>query len=380
MTRDDRAAEDAPENPVVDDEHPAGVPGAARATDGGTDPTAGATEEVIDPTANEPDLDRGIIEAWAAKMITNPERAYRATFYVATVFFLVTTLFPFYWLFVLAVTPRNALSTAGVLTPGGTPRVEVGLPLIDATLAIPVGIGPINPGAFIEIFTTLPFHRYVFNSFLIATVATVAVLLVGSLAGYVFGRLDFRGRNPLLLLVLVTSFFPPAAFFIPLNRLFNTNVDVLRPLISAGSLYNTPYAIFIPLSAIFLPLSIFILMTFYSQIPDGLEDASRVEGTTRLGALFRVIVPLSAPGVATAGVLTFISVYNEYFFSSLMTDGRPQNWAPMLEGILRFQGEFEVLYNLMAAASIVAVLPVAILVVVAQEKIVSGLTTGAVKE
>ncbi|MDB2225230.1 sugar ABC transporter permease [Halorubrum ezzemoulense] len=328
------------------------------ATDGGTaaepDPTADIAEQA---RTEEPDLDRGLIEAWAARMISNPDLAYRATFYVATIFFLVTTLFPFYWLFVLAVTPRNNLSEVGVFLPAG-----------------------FNPAAFLEIFTTLPFHRYVFNSFLIATIATVAVLFVGSLAGYVFGRLDFRGRNPLLLLVLVTSFFPPAAFFIPLNRLFNTNVDVLRPLLSSGSLYNTPYAIFIPLSAIFLPLSIFILMTFYSQIPDGLEDAARVEGTTRIGALFRVIVPLSAPGVATAGVLTFISVYNEYFFSSLMTDGRPGSWAPMLEGILRFQGEFEVLYNLMAAASIVAVLPVAILVVVAQEKIVSGLTTGAVKE
>jgi multiple sugar transport system permease protein len=326
-----------------------------------TDPATGDDDPTVEMAnqadREEPDLDRGPIEAWAAKMISNPQRAYRMAFYVATFFFLVTTLFPFYWLLVVALTPRNNLSEVGVFLPAG-----------------------FNPGAFIEIFTTLPFHRYVFNSFLIATIATVAVLLVGSLAGYVFGRLRFRGRRPMLLLVLVTSFFPPAAFFIPLNRLFNTNVDVLRPLLSAGSLYNTPYAIFIPLSAIFLPLSIFILMTFYSQIPDGLEDAARVEGTTRLGALFRVIVPLSAPGVATAGVLTFISVYNEYFFSSLMTDGRPGSWAPMLEGILRFQGEFEVLYNLMAAASIVAVLPVAILVVVAQEKIVSGLTSGAVKE
>jgi len=307
--------------------------------------------------AEEPDLDRGIVEAWAARMISNPDRAYKASFYVATGFFLVTTLFPFFWLFMVAVTPRGDLRDVGVLTPGG-----------------------FNPGAFIDIFTTLPFHRYMFNSFLIATVATVIVLFVASLAGYVFGRLRFRGKNALLLSVLVTSFFPPAAFFVPLNRLFNTNVNALRPILSAGSLYNTPYAIFIPLSAIYLPLSIFILMTFYSQIPEGLEDAARVEGTTSLGALFRVIVPLSAPGVATAGVLTFITVYNEYFFSSLMTDGRPKNWAPMLEGVLRFQGEFEVLFNLMAAASIVAVLPVAILVIVAQEKIVSGLTAGAVKE
>ena len=308
-------------------------------------------------TVDEPELDRGIVEGWAARMISNPERAYRAAFYVATVFFLVTTLFPFYWLFMVAITPRGSLRDVGVFTPGG-----------------------VNLAAFIDIFQRIPFHRYMFNSFLIATVATVTVLVVASLAGYVFGRLRFRGRNLLLLGVLVTSFFPPAAFFIPLNRLFNANVDVLRPILSAGSLYNTPFAIFIPLSAIYLPLSIFILMTFYSQIPDGLEDAARVEGTTRIGALFRVIVPLSAPGVATAGVLTFITVYNEYFFSSLMTDGRPGNWAPMLEGVLRYQGQFEVLFNLMAASSIVAVLPVAILVVVAQEKIVSGLTAGGLKE
>ena len=305
----------------------------------------------------EPELDRGPIEAWAANMISNPDRAYRAMFYVATVFFLVTTLFPFYWLLMVALTPRRNLGDVGVFTPGG-----------------------FDPTSFIEIFTTLPFHRYIFNSFLIATVATVVVLFVASLAGYVFGRLRFRGKNALLLLVLVTSFFPPAAFFVPLNRLFNTNVSVLEPIMSDGSLYNTPYAVFIPLSAIFLPLSIFILMTFYSQIPDGLEDAARVEGTTRVGALFRVIVPLSAPGVATAGVLTFITVYNEYFFSSLMTDGRPENWAPMLEGLLAFRGQYAVDFHLMAAASIVAVLPVAILVIVAQEKIVSGLTAGAVKE
>ena len=305
----------------------------------------------------EPELDRGVVEAWAAKMISNPDRAYKSAFYIVTVFFLVTTLFPFYWLLMVALTPSDSIGDVGVLTPGG-----------------------FNPNAFIEIFQVLPFHRYMFNSFLIAVVSTVVVLFVASLAGYVFGRLQFRGKTPLLLAVLVTSFFPPAAFFIPLNRLFNQNFDVLRPLLSDGSLFNTPFAIIIPVSALYLPLSIFILMTFYSQIPEGLEDAARVEGTTRIGALFRVIVPLSAPGVATAGVLTFISVYNEYFFSSLMTDGRPGSWAPMLEGILRFQGEFEVLYNLMAAASIVAVLPVAILVVVAQEKIVSGLTTGAVKE
>ncbi|MGA9402136.1 MAG: carbohydrate ABC transporter permease, partial [Haladaptatus sp.] len=85
-------------------------------------------------------------------------------------------------------------------------------------------------------------------------------------------------------------------------------------------------------------------------------------------------------GVATAGVLTFINVYNEFFFSYLMTDGQAKHWAPLLWGILGYQGQYASFYNLMAAASIVGILPIAILVVIAQEKIVSGLTSGALKE
>jgi multiple sugar transport system permease protein len=304
----------------------------------------------------EQERDRGPLERWVGDSISDPGRAYKPMFWLVTIFFLFTTLFPFYWLLMVALTPEGQLQDVW-LTPNG-----------------------FNPGVFIEVFEILPFHRYMFNSFVIATVATVIVLLVASLAGYVFGRLSFPGKGPLMLLVLLVSFFPPAAFFIPLNDLFNTQISILEPVLSDGSIYNTPYALIIPLSAIFMPLAIFILTTFYSQIPDGLEDAARVEGTTRLGALFRVIIPLSAPGVATAGVLTFIGVYNEFFFSFLMTDGQPQNWAPILDGILGYQGQYQTLYNAMAAASIIGVLPMAILVVVAQEKIVSGLTAGGLKE
>ncbi|WP_049924935.1 carbohydrate ABC transporter permease [Halopiger goleimassiliensis] len=306
--------------------------------------------------SEEAELDRGPFQRWVADSIENPQKVYRAMFYVAAIFFLVTTLFPFYWLLMVALTPEGQLQDI-LFTPNG-----------------------FNPGAFVEVFQTIPFHWYVFNSFVIATASTVVVLIVGSLAGYAFGRLEFPGKVPLLLLVLIISFFPPAAFFIPLNDLFNTQFLALEPITGDGTLYNTPGAMVLPLSAIFMPLAIFILTTFYSQIPDGLEDAARVEGTTRLGALFRVIIPLSAPGVATAGVLTFIAVYNEFFFSFLMTDGQPENWAPLLEGVLAYQGQYEVMYHLMAAASIIGVIPVAILVVVAQEKIVSGLTAGALKE
>ena len=302
----------------------------------------------------------GPYQRWVASAIQNPRKVYRALFVVVTIFFLFTTLFPFYWLLVLALTPADRLANVGLLPNG------------------------FNPEAFLTVFQTVPFHWYMVNSFVLGLLTTAIVLVLASLAGYVFGRLEFPGRTPLMLLVLAISYFPPAAFLLPLFRLFTGNVTVLTlpgvGQIQSPLLFNTPGALVLPYSALFMPLSIFILATFYQQIPDGLEKAARVEGTTRLGALFRVIMPLSAPGVATAGVLTFISVYNEFFFAFLLTDGQARNWAPIVWGILGFQGQYADLYNLMAAASIVGVLPVAILVVLAQERIVSGLTAGALKE
>ncbi|WP_101296101.1 carbohydrate ABC transporter permease [Halegenticoccus soli] len=296
----------------------------------------------------------GPFTRWVRNAIDNPGKVHRAMFYVALVFFLFTTLFPIYWLVVLALTPNNLIVDMGVVPHG------------------------FNLSVFAELWELVPLHLYMFNSFVIATVTTVYVLLVSSLSGYAFGRLEFRGKGGLLLLLLIISFFPPAAFLLPLFKLFTGNVVVFG--LHSPNLFNSMGAIIIPFSGLFLPLSVFILTTFYSQIPDGLEDAARVEGTTRFGALFRVIMPLSAPGLSTAGILTFIAVYNEFFFSFLLSTGDPENGAPLVWGILAFQGQYASMYNYMAAASLIGILPIALLVVVAQEKIVSGLTAGAIKE
>lgn len=294
------------------------------------------------------------VNRWAERWVRNPQLAYQAMLYTAGIVFTLTMLFPFYWLFVLALTPGELLHTVGLVPEG------------------------FNLAVFLEIFQRLPFHRYVFNSFFLASTTTIIVLVLASIAGYVFGRLDFPGRRPLMLFVLAISYFPPAAFLLPLFELFTGNVEFFG--VSSPVLFNTPGAMILPFSALFLPLAIFILTVFYAQIPDGLEDAARIEGTTRLGALYRIIIPLSAPGVATAGILTFIAVYNEFFFGFIMNDGQAENWAPLVWGILGYQGQYTEFYNLMAAASIVGVLPVVILVIIAQEQIVSGLTTGGLKE
>jgi multiple sugar transport system permease protein len=291
---------------------------------------------------------------WVDYSIKNPGVVYRVLFYVGIAYFLVVAAFPVYWLFVVAITPPSELANVGFVP------------------------AELNPTVFLEVFETIPFHLYMFNSFVIAACTTLVVIVVGSLAGYAFGRMEFPWRRTLMLLLLTVSYFPQVAFLLPLYKLFTGRIEVFG--ISPPVLVNTPFALVIPLSAFFLPFATYLLATFYSQIPDGLEDAARVEGTTRIGALYRVILPLSAPGVVTAGVITFIFTYNEFFFSYIMTDGQPDHWSPMLWGILSYQTQYATLFHLMAASSLVAIVPVVVLVFTAQKRIISGLTAGALKE
>lgn len=296
---------------------------------------------------------RGRLSRAVEYAIFNPDDVYELMLYAGVISFLIITLFPFYWLLVLALTPRGQIYQVSLLPNG------------------------FNPEAFLAVFEQFPFHLYVVNSIVIALTTVVIVITLASFAGYAFGRLDFPFKRPLLFLVLLLSYFPPVAYIIPLFRLLTGAVSVFG--ISTPDLYNTPWAMAFPFTTLTLPISIFILTTFFSQIPDGLEDAARVEGNTRLGALFDVILPLSKPGIVTASIIVFISVYREFFFSFLMTNGQPENWAVLVYGILNFQQQHANLYNLMAAASLIGVFPIVLLVLIAQRHIISGLTQGAVR-
>ncbi|MFC7071239.1 carbohydrate ABC transporter permease [Halobaculum lipolyticum] len=292
--------------------------------------------------------DDGRIARAVDNAIRHPRAAYRLLLAVAVGFFLVFAGFPLYWLLVVAVTPTG---TAPALVPEAVTHTNF--------LAV-VGSG---------------FLRYVFNSLVIASTTTVVVVCVASLAGYAFGRLEFRGKRWLLIATLCVAYFPPVAFVIPLFRLLSgaLSVSVFGITASSPDLFNTPAGPGIPLSGLTMPLAIFVLTTFFERIPDTLEDAARVEGTTRLGALVRVIVPLSRPGIATAAVLTFLQVYTEFFFSLLMTNGDPQDWAPIvpiLRGLRSANASFA------AAAAVVALVPVVVLLALADDHVVAGLTEG----
>lgn len=280
--------------------------------------------------------------------LLHPDAVYRLLFLVAVGFFVVFAGFPLYWLLVVAVTPDG-------VAPSLVPEA-----VTSANFLVVAGSG---------------FLRYVFNSLVIATSTTVAVVAIASVAGYAFGRLEFPGKRVLLLLTLCVAYFPPVAFVIPLFQLLSgaLSVSVFGFTLSSPELYNTPAGPGIPLTGLTLPLAIFVLTTFFAQIPDTLEDAARVEGTTRLGALVRVILPLSRPGVATAAVLTFLQVYTEFFFSLLLTNGDPRNWAPIvppLRGLAVANASFA------AAAAVAALVPVLLLLALADDHIVAGLTAG----
>lgn len=287
------------------------------------------------------------------RALSDPHLNYRISLYFVVGWLLLVTAFPIYWMFTVAVTPPGNI-TEIYLAPAG-----------------------LNFMVFVEVFDRAPVHRYILNSLVIAGVTTVLLLTVASLCGYAFGRLEFKYRKTLFLSLLAISYFPGIAFLIPLSHLFSGNMTILG--IDLPQLINTPFALILPLSALILPFATYLLTIFYSQIPEGLENAARVSGTTRLGALYRVILPLSLPGVTTAGIISFIIIYNEFFFSYIFYDGNPDNWSPMLWGIVIFQQQYSTDYHFMAAASLIALVPIAILLLVAQRRIVQGLMKGGLK-
>jgi len=208
--------------------------------------------------------------------------------------------------------------------------------------------------------------RYLLNSTVVAGATTVVTVSLGALAGYALARLPRRWSRVLLMGVLACAMFPQIATAGPIWRF-------LRLL----EWLNTYQGLILPYVAFTLPLSVWILTLFFRELPEDLEAAALVDGCTRIGALFRVILPLSAPGLFTAAILTFIYAWNEFFLALLiMTDPAKQT---MPVGIALFQGEYTIPWGEIAAASLITTAPLVLLVLLFQQRIVKGLSAGAVK-
>ena len=170
---------------------------------------------------------------------------------------------------------------------------------------------------YVSVFTENPFGRFLLNSAVVSVVATLLCVLFAGLAGYALGRLNMPGRRVLLTLIVMTSMFPALVLLVPLYRLFvGVEIPWLSTLfgspIFTPNLLNTYWALIIPYVALSLPIATLILTSFFQLIPADLESAALVDGCTRISALFRIVAPVSAPGIVTAGIIVFVNSWNEF--------------------------------------------------------------------
>jgi multiple sugar transport system permease protein len=209
------------------------------------------------------------------------------------------------------------------------------------------------------------FLRALLNSLIISGITTVIALTLGALAAYPLARLEFRFRGAVMTAIIAFSFFPMVAIIAPLFVEFR----------SLGLLDS--YAAVIATDTVFvLPLSVWILTAFFRQLPRELEQAARLDGASTLQTFGLIILPLAAPGVATAGILTFIVTWNEYLFANTFLLSNDM-WPVTVLIPNYVANQFTPDYAAQAAAALIVTAPILILVLLMQRRIVSGLTTGA---
>ena len=214
----------------------------------------------------------------------------------------------------------------------------------------------------------LGFNRALINSIGIAMITTVLALILASMAAYAITRLEFPGKTLILATALAISMFPAISI---VGGLFN----VWRVI----GLYDTWPGLILPYLSFSLPLSIYTLSAFFREIPWDLEKAAQMDGATGMQAFRRVILPLAMPGVFTAGILAFIVAWNDFLFANVLTATDAARTAPVALSYFRGASQFQDPSGAIAAGAVVVTIPILIMVLIFQRRIVSGLTSGAVK-
>jgi multiple sugar transport system permease protein len=219
---------------------------------------------------------------------------------------------------------------------------------------------------YVQAFTDQPLLRYLGNSLVVAVLSTVVSLVVASFAAYAIARLNLRRRQLVLTCIVASSMFPLVTLLVPI-------FETMRQL----DLLNTYTALVLPYTVLNLPVCTLVLVSFFQSIPRDLENAAMIDGCTRMGALVRVVVPLAAPGVFTAGILAFVNAWDEFLLALSLNASATMRTLPV--GITLYQGEFTFPWPVISAALIVAIVPIAVLIAVFQERVVGGLTQGGLK-
>jgi len=272
--------------------------------------------------------------------------ARRIPFYILVAAIFFYALFPFYWALRSAFTKENELFTT------------------------PVQYIPTNPTLenFRAVLSSNQFLHALLNSTIVAGSVTLIALGLGALAGYALGRFRFRGRSAVLYTMLGMTIFPQIAI-----------LGALYTMINRLHLYDSLKALVLSYMILVLPFTVWVLTSFMRALPKDLEEAAYVDGASPLQTFYRVMLPLVAPGLVTAGLLAFIAAWNEFLFALSFTQTPERYTVPV--AITSFTGEsaFEKPWGQIMAATVVVTVPLIVLTLVLQRRILAGLTAGAVK-
>ncbi|MDP9222788.1 MAG: carbohydrate ABC transporter permease, partial [Actinomycetota bacterium] len=218
------------------------------------------------------------------------------------------------------------------------------------------------------IFSTSLFTRALINSIGIAVIATFLAVVLGSMAAYAVARLDFPGKKLLIAAALMIAMFPPISLVSPLFNLWRII-----------GLFDTWPGLIIPYLTFSLPLAIYVLSAFFREIPWDLEKAAQVDGATPFQSFRKIIIPLAAPGVFTTAILVFIFAWNDFVFAISLTSTTRARTVPAAIAFFTGTSQFTTPIGSIAAAAVVITVPIIVMVLIFQRRIVAGLTAGAVK-
>jgi len=267
----------------------------------------------------------------------------RTWFYIQLLVLAVWCLGPFLWAFNTSLKPSAELTRLPPLLPH-----------------------PATTEHYVAIFQGYPFLHILANSIIVAMSTTLLALAVGTLAAFALGQLSMKGKGVILACVLSVSMFPPIA-----------TVSPLYLIIQNLGLRDTLAALIITYTTFSLPLAIWVLTHFFRSLPAELFLAARVDGCTAFQAFRRVLLPLAVPGMVATGLLVFIFSWNEFLYALTFTATESSRTVPV--AIAMFPGLHEMPWGEIAAASVVVILPIVLLALVFQRRLVEGLTAGSVK-
>lgn len=276
--------------------------------------------------------------------ISVPRWIKRTLFYLLVLVIVLQAVFPFYYAILTSLESGQAIFVVNYLPESFSLSNYMGM-LADGN-----------------------FGKQILNSVFVATLVVIVSLCLAVTAAYALSRIRFRGRGLLLLTILSVSMFPQIAV---LSGLFE--------LVTAFNLFNSLWSLIFSYMIFTLPFTIWVLTTFMRKLPVEIEEAAIVDGATPLTIVRRVFLPLMWPAMVTTGLLAFIHAWNEFLFALTFLSTDAQRTIPVAIAMISGASEFEVPWGNIMAASVVVTVPLVVLVLIFQRRIVSGLTAGAVK-